>query len=117
MRFKTDENLPVEATEAFCAAGHDALSVREQGLGGRPDPQVVAVCLEENRVLVTLDADFADIRAYPPSRSPGLIVLRIANQSRGLVVTYVRRLIAALRDSDCSGQLWIVEPQRIRVRR
>ena len=117
MRFKIDENLPVEVTEVFRAAGHDTMGVLEQRLGGRPDPEVVDVCIQEGRVLVTLDVDFADIRAYPPDRSPGLIVLRIASQSKSLVVAYVHRVITALADNDCSNQLWIVERERIRVRR
>lgn len=116
MRIKTDENLPVEATDAFRAAGHDAVSVPEQRLGGQPDSVVSSVCRDEGRVLVTLDADFADIRAYPPTRCPGVIVLRVANQSKPLVLAYIQRLIRALASSDCAHQLWVVEAERIRVR-
>ena len=35
MRFKIDENLPVEAAELLRQAGHDAVTVLEQHLGGR----------------------------------------------------------------------------------
>lgn len=34
MKFKIDENLPVEAVLLLREAGHDALSVHEQGLRG-----------------------------------------------------------------------------------
>ena len=66
MRFKVDENLPIEIAKLLRDAGHDALTVQEQRLGGGSDPDIAAVCKEENRALVTLDVDFGDIRSYPP---------------------------------------------------
>jgi predicted nuclease of predicted toxin-antitoxin system len=66
-KFKVDENLPVDVVELLSLAGHDAVSVLDQQLGGRPDPLLASVCQHEGRALVTLDLDFADIRTYPPS--------------------------------------------------
>lgn len=37
MKFKIDQNLPIEAADVLTAAGHDALSVYQQSLGGAPD--------------------------------------------------------------------------------
>jgi hypothetical protein len=37
MRFKIDENLPIDAAELLAAAGHDAHTVLQEGLGGNPD--------------------------------------------------------------------------------
>lgn len=74
MRFKTDENLPAEIVTLLCDHGHDAISVVEQQLAGAPDNVVAKVCQSEQRVLVTLDLDFADIRAYPPDEYSGIIV-------------------------------------------
>ena len=74
MKFKIDENLPVEIAALLRDAGYEATSVVDQGLGGSADPDIAAVCRKENRALVTLDMDFADIRTYQHS---GLIVLRL----------------------------------------
>jgi predicted nuclease of predicted toxin-antitoxin system len=81
MRFKTDENVPLEAVDLLRAAGHDAFSVFDQSLAGQPDDRIASVCQQEDRVLITLDTDFADIRTYPPAHYPGIIVLRLASQS------------------------------------
>lgn len=78
LKFKVDENLPIEVATLLVDAGHDAVTVLDQDLGGRPDPEVVAVCRQEERVVVTLDLHFCDIRAYPPADSAGIIVLRLA---------------------------------------
>jgi predicted nuclease of predicted toxin-antitoxin system len=37
MKFKIDENLPVEIADLFRAAGFDAITVLEQTLGGEAD--------------------------------------------------------------------------------
>jgi predicted nuclease of predicted toxin-antitoxin system len=63
MRFKTDENIPIEVTELLRQHQHDALSVHDQQMAGQADPQVASVCQTEGRALVTFDLDFADIRA------------------------------------------------------
>lgn len=81
MRFKIDENLPIEAAEVLQQAGHDASTVLQQDLGGgRADTDTASICQRERRALVTLDMDFADIRTYPPKQFLGLIVLRLRRQ-------------------------------------
>ena len=116
MRFKTDENIPLEAVALLRAAGHDALSVFDQSLAGQPDGRIATVCQGEDRALITLDTDFSDIRTYPPADYPGLLVLRLPRQSVPEVTRIVRRLLEVLKRNNCRGQLWIVERNRIRVR-
>ncbi len=116
MRFKLDENLPVELAALLRRAGHDVATVLDQGLGGAKDPELAFLCAEEGRVLVTFDIDFADISTYPPEASSGIVVLRLRNQSRANVLETGLRLVPALSDSLAQGELWIVEESRIRVR-
>lgn len=116
MKFKIDENLPVEACALFHDAGFDALSVRDQQLTGAPDPDVDAVCRREGRVLITLDMGFANIQAYPPASAAGIIVLRLQRQSRPAVLAVIRPLIALLALERLEGKLWIVDEHRVRVR-
>jgi predicted nuclease of predicted toxin-antitoxin system len=116
MKFKLDENLPLEAMGVFQSAGFDTTSVLGQELGGEPDRKIAAVCRKEQRILVTLDLDFADIRTYPPSHSSGIIVLRLAKQSKLDVLALMKRLVTTLQTTPCQKQLWIVEQNRIRIR-
>jgi predicted nuclease of predicted toxin-antitoxin system len=53
------------------------MTVAQQNLQGKTDSEVTAKCLKENRILVTSDLDFADIKLYPPKNYPGFIVLRV----------------------------------------
>lgn len=116
MRFKLDENLPLDAVLLLREAGHDAVSVLEQDLGGEPDDQIAAVCREERRALVTLDLDFANIRAYPPREGAGIIVIRLAHQDRSSVLQSFRFLLGFLRSNEPQQCLWIVEETRVRIR-
>jgi predicted nuclease of predicted toxin-antitoxin system len=75
MKFKVDENLPIEATELLRNAGHDGLTVYDQQMAGAADPTIAAVCQVEGRAILTLDTDFADIRTYAPQDYAGIVVL------------------------------------------
>ena len=86
MKFKVDENLPIEVAQLLREAGHDVYSVHEQGLVGAKDHVLAEVCQSENRAMVTLDTHFADIRTYPPGNYSGLIVLRLARQDKAHVL-------------------------------
>ena len=116
MKFKVDENLPIEAAEMLRQAGHDAATVLEQHLGGSDDAQLSALCQLEGRILVTLDMDFSDIRNYPPAEFPGLVVLRLRQQDKPYVLGVLVRLVQVLPQEPIEGHLWIVEESRIRIR-
>ena len=44
MKFKIDENLPIEIANLFKEDGHDALTVLGQHLGGQKDSKIIEVC-------------------------------------------------------------------------
>ena len=96
MKFKVGENLPVEAAQVLREAGHDTVTVLEQYHGGGTDVHLATLCQQEGRVLITLDLDFADIRAYPPADYPGLIVLRLGRHHKPYVLSVLTRLMRVL---------------------
>lgn len=116
MRFKIDENLPQEMAQLLNESGHDAATVFGQALSGEKDPALLEVCRTEGRVLVTLDLDFANIQAYPPTSTNGIVVLRLVRQDKPWVLEVMGRLIPAFETHPLSGKLWIVEDDRIRIR-
>lgn len=116
MKFKIDENLPAEHAEILRAAGHEADTVADQNLTGAQDSALIERCRRENRVLMTLDLDFANVQAYPPNSHPGIVVFRSKTQDRLTLIALLRRSLPQLRNNPPTGQLWIVEPDRIRYR-
>jgi len=116
MKFKLDENLPESLIPLFSGAGYDASTAMSQGLGGQPDARVAQVCRQEERVLVTLDAGFADIRAYPPQDHVGIIVLRVRHQDSKHVRDTVSRILPLLLKHPVANTLWVVDEHRVRFR-
>jgi len=116
MQFKIDENLPVEIAELLTNAGHNAKTVNEQQLQGARDPVLIDVCKSENRVLVTLDTDFSDIRAYPPQEFSGIIVLRVVSQAKQHVIKVFQGIIPLIQREPLNQHLWIMEETKVRIR-
>jgi predicted nuclease of predicted toxin-antitoxin system len=73
MKFKVDENLPIEMTNILMDFGYEASTTYDEDMKGFPDHLIADRCRKEGKALVTLDTGFADIRAYPPDQFAGLI--------------------------------------------
>ena len=116
MKFKIDENLPVEIKHLLVEQGHEADTVPDENLTGSDDGVIYQACEDEQRVLVTLDLDFSDIRTYTPTESQGIIVLRPASQDKPAIVDLVSRMIPLLATEKITRRLWIVGAERVRIR-
>lgn len=116
MKFKLDENIPELVRVSLTARGLDTHGVHDEGLAGAADARLLQACIAEDRILITLDLDFADIRAYPPGSHPGIWVLRPPAQTfsaiEGLALAGLR--LAAV--ERVRGQLWIIDDRRVRIR-
>jgi Domain of unknown function (DUF5615) len=114
MRFLANENFPGAAVRALEAAGHDVVWVRTAG-PGKPDPDVLAWAMREERILLTFDKDFGEVarRSALPATCGG-VVFRMSLPKPGEVGERLAGLITA-RD-DWAGHFSVVEPGRIRMR-
>ena len=101
----------------LAAVGHDASTVLQESLGGATDEELSARAVSENRILVTFDLDFADVRRYQAPGWPGVVVFRLRRQDVASCHAAFARLLANVAESDFAGNLIIVEEQRIRIRR
>ena len=116
MKFKIDENLPIEVAKSLREAGHDAFTVHDERLTGAKDAVLARVCQDEQRAFITLDMHFTDIRTYPPAAFYGLIVIRLAHQDKLHVVEVLRKAMKLLETEALQGKLWIVEEDSVRIR-
>lgn len=114
--FKLDENLPAEGAEIFLSAGHDCHTVYDEQLAGANDSLIATTCNSEQRVLITMDLDFSDVRRYPPDSHPGIIVLRASKRTKYTVLRLLIRISHLLKTQPVSGRLWIVDESRVRIR-
>lgn len=115
MKFKLDENFGIRTQKLFHAAGHDAQTVHDQRLQGCSDHYLYEVCCAEERCLVTLDMDFADVTRFPPANSNGIAVIRVPRNPSIILEQLIRQFLQALIQMPIENRLWIVEVGRIRI--
>ena len=118
MHFLMDASLPRSATALLQRLGHDAVDVRDLGMGSATDDVIAAYARLNRRVLVTRDFDFADIRNYPPFEYAGIVVLRLPEHSTAAQVVKLLEAFVGSEDwlGRLSGRLAIVELWRVRFR-
>ena len=116
VKFKLDENMPSSAVPLIQQTGHDVHTVFDESLNGNVDEVVAETCRKEQRVLITLDMDFSDIRAYPPSDYAGIVLLRPHRQSEPQIIKLLEAVLPMFQSEAIHGFLWIVEPSGVRIR-
>jgi predicted nuclease of predicted toxin-antitoxin system len=89
----------------------------DEGLGGAGDASVAAAAAGEDRVLVTLDRGFGDIRTYPPGSHPGIVVIHASDQAPGILADLLDSFLAEHDLMAFEGCVVILEASRVRVRR
>jgi hypothetical protein len=116
VRFKLDENLPVELLDDLRAAGHEADGLHDEGLIGAPDDAVLDLVRHEHRVILTLDKGSANVRAYPPKAHAGIVLFRPPAAGRGITLLFVRRHLASLFEQELTGRLLVITDRGIRLK-
>lgn len=116
MRFKLDENLPLELAADLRLQGHDADTVPEENLAGEADSVIVAAALEERGVLLTLDKGIANPLQRPAKTHAGVVLFRPGTSGRTNVLDFIRARLPELLKHELADRLTVVSEQRIRVR-
>ena len=75
MRLKADENIPARVIDLLRRHDYDVSTVVDQEMVGAHDRVLAEATASEDRILITLDRGFADVRLYPPGTHPGIFVL------------------------------------------
>jgi predicted nuclease of predicted toxin-antitoxin system len=119
MRFLIDANLPRSLAERLRNLGHEVADVRDIGLGRAEDAVIADRARQDAAAIVTRDADFGDIRNYPPVDYAGIPVVDLPNDAHvnvilQIVEDFVRQLDLLQR---LPGSLAILDAARVRFRR
>lgn len=76
MRFLLDANISPLIATRLNEAGHSAVHVRDTGLREASDERIMDVAIQDERVIVSQDTDFTNLRYYRKASGPSLILLR-----------------------------------------
>jgi predicted nuclease of predicted toxin-antitoxin system len=117
VRIKVDENIGAVGVRFLRESGHDVATVYDQGLSGYTDDRLFEICAAETRTLITLDRDFGHVTRFPPEQAAGIVILELGGSaSLQLLHDRLNDFLAIAHSRPVSGELWIVEPGRVRVR-
>ena len=119
LRFLADMGISPRCIEWLRMKGYDALHLYEQRLHKLSDGEVLLKAKDEQRILLTMDLDFARLVSKAGTDDlPTVVIFRLSDQRPQTVYA---RLIAALPDIErvmkqCNS-IFSVDDKKIRVRR
>lgn len=117
-RFVIDEDMPRSTGGVLVEEGYEVKDVRDHGYRGSGDEEVYRFAQEEEAILLTGDLGFGNILKFPLGQHSGIVVARFPNEMAPRVIN--REIVTSLKDlgeNDFKGNLIILEPGRIRIRR
>ena len=116
MKIKLDENMPASLSDLFDSLGHDTDTVVAEGLAGSDDDAIWRAAQDAERMLITQDLDFSDVRAYAPGRHHGLILFRLLEPGWPALLSRARSVFETVSLEEWRGCLVIITQHKIRVR-
>ena len=117
MRVLLDQGLPRTAAEFLRNADIDAVHAAECGLASAADDDILDYARHQDRIVVTLDADFHTSLALRQAVEPSVIRIRIECLRAKEVVDFILAALRHCRTELAAGAMVSVTSDRIRVRR
>lgn len=116
MRFLGNMGISTRTIVWLRENGHDAIHLREQGLQRLPDSEILVKARDENRIILTMDLDFAQLLAIGKETLPSVILFRLEDERSEVVNARLRETLQIATDALASGAIISVDEDSIRVR-
>lgn len=117
MKIKLDENLPAEVADLLLSRGHDTHTVAQELLVGRVDDVIIRAAINEDRVLLTQDLDFSDLRKFKPGTHSGIVLIRLRDPSRRRIIERVEQILNCEQVENWRGCFIVISDRKLRIRR
>ena len=101
---------------ALIAEGYNAVHISEAGLFRMKDSEILKKALQEERIVLTFDLDFADLLAAAGAVLPSTVIFRLKKTVPGFVSARLLSVLSDCQDELESGALVTVEDGRYRLR-
>ncbi len=118
LKFVVDEDIPRSTAKLLRGKGYDVLDVRDCGLRGKSDREIFEFAQREGAILFTCDLGFGNILRFPTGCHKGVVIARFPNDMSTLEFNnHVIKALDNLSETDFEGNLIILEPGKIRIRK
>lgn len=118
LRLLLDQNLRVETSDFLrqLELELDVVSTRELRMSRASDRDIAEVAVAEDRVIVTFNHDFGDLRDFPIGGTPGVIRLRIEPQTLETVHPVLETVFRRIDHKKFKRALTTVTKDKVRIR-
>jgi predicted nuclease of predicted toxin-antitoxin system len=117
MRFLVDQPVSWRVAQGLCEAGHDAVHVRDLGLGQSSDEDILQRARDESRVIITQDVDFGALLAAAAARDPSVVLLRMSDGRPATQLETLLTQVSALSKELEAGSIVVIGADNVRIRR
>jgi len=118
LRFVMDEDMPRSTGRILKRRGYDVRDIRDYGLRGAEDQKIYEFAQREQAVVLTGDRGFGNILRFPLGKHFGIVVAHFPNEMPTMETNrYLIERLEDLSEDDFKGNLIIIEPGKIRIRR
>ena len=115
-KFLFDENIGRSIAEHFIAQQYDVLSVvLRDDLRGSSDEALLRIAVEEDRVLVTYDTDFAELVFHSHATHRGVVLLRLQSTLPRHAIEMLEKVLGEIQNVP-SRKFITVSETSVRVR-
>ncbi len=117
MKLLLDQGTPRSAADILRRAGFEVVHTGEIGLAQAEDSEIIRRASAENRVVVTLDADFHMLLALTQAIKPSAIRIRIEGLRAEEFSRLLQNVLHQCTEDLEAGAMVSVSEYQIRVRR
>jgi predicted nuclease of predicted toxin-antitoxin system len=116
MKLLLDQGLPRKAAVILRDAGIDTLHVGEIGFATAEDVEIIEKGRQDNRTIITLDADFHALLALSRATNPSVVRIRIDGLKGEALAHLINQILADWGEELLRGAVLTVQKDRIRMR-
>lgn len=117
IRLLLDQGLPRGTALHLRREGWDVVHVGEIGMSRATDQEILDYTRHENRVCVTLDADFHALLVLGSEQSPSVVRIRIEGLQAIAMAELLIRIKPHIQSAAEQGALITVTEAQVRIRR
>lgn len=117
MKLLLDQGTPRSAADILREAGFDVVHTGEVGLAEAEDAEIIERAASEDRIAVTLDADFHALLVLSQKQKPSVIRIRVEGLRAKDFSSLVRHVLSESEDELNAGAMISVTEFQIRIRR
>jgi predicted nuclease of predicted toxin-antitoxin system len=117
MKFLADMGISLRTVFWLRSSGYDVVHLRDEDLQRLPDNEILIKARTEERILLTVDLDFAQLLAVSGDNLPSVILFRLGNENYDVINERLTQVLNECQEDLEVGSIISVNNETFRVRR